>query len=67
MMITIKCITNDGRDIQYNYDSAQQAMRPWRFITMTGRTPDDAEAISRAYYFGAKNKPGDGPDKCWMS
>ena len=66
-MITIKAITKRDTTIEWNYDKPQQCSRLWKEICATGRAPDTGETLIRAYYFGAKNKPGDGPDKAWMS
>lgn len=66
-MVTIRVITNDGRSIDWNYDSPQQAAPRWKHIAKTGRSPDNCDAAHRAYYFGPKNKPGMGPDKCWLA
>lgn len=64
-MITIKAITTHGETIEWNYDTPQQARHCWQSLTVDGITPDTSTKIIRAYYFGAKRKPGDGPDKAW--
>ena len=67
-MVTIRGFPNNGQPaIDWNYDTPQQCARRWKQITETGRAPDDSTALIRAYYFGPKNKPGDGPDKSWMA
>ncbi len=63
-MVTVRAITSRGQSIDWNYDSPQQASRVWKALC-EGRTPDTGESITRAYYFGPKNKPGMGPDKAW--
>ena len=66
-MVTLKAVrSSDGRIIEWNYDTPQQARRAWKDMT-EGRTPDSGESIIRAYYFGPNRKPGDGPDKAWAS
>jgi hypothetical protein len=66
-MVTIKAVTAHSRTIEWNYDRPQQCARLWKEICATGRAPDTGDVLIRAYYFGPKNKPGDGPDKTWMS
>ncbi len=63
-MVTLKCVTNRGQTIEWNYDTPQQARHAWACL-IKGETPDTRDPISRAYYFGPSNKPGDGPDKAW--
>jgi hypothetical protein len=66
-MVTIKAWTNANREIQWNYDTPQQASPVWKKITETGRTPDTSEGLSRAYYWGPTRKRGEGPDKAWAA
>ena len=67
-MITIKAVTVRNSTIEWNYDYPQQgATRLWKELTDTGRAPDTGVTLIRAYYFGAKCKPGEGPSKAWMS
>jgi hypothetical protein len=66
-MITIKALRSRGGVITWNYDHHQQCARFWKELCETGRAPDTGESLTRAYYFGHKNKPGDGPDKAWMA
>lgn len=62
-MITITAVTNRGETIRWNYANPQQARHCWRCLSMEHVTPDTSTPIIRAYYFGAKCKPGDGPSK----
>jgi hypothetical protein len=67
MMVTIKAVTVRNQTIEWNYDKPQQCARFWKELTTAGRAPDTGDSLIRAYYFGPANKPGDGPDKAWMS
>ena len=66
-MVTIKAITIRETTIEWNYDRPQQCSRFWKEITETGHAPDTGEKLIRAYYFGPKRKPGEGPDKAWAA
>jgi hypothetical protein len=66
-MVTIKAWTIRNTLIEWNYDKPQQASPLWRKITETGHAPDTGEKLSRAYYWGAARKPGEGPDKAWAA
>jgi hypothetical protein len=66
-METIKAWTIRNTSIEWNYDDPRQASPVWEKITETGRAPDTGEKLSRAYYFGPKRKPGEGPDKAWAA
>jgi hypothetical protein len=66
-MITIKAIRSHGGEIEWNYDRPQQCAKLWKELCETGRAPDTGDSLTRAYYFNAKCKPGDGPSKVWMA